>query len=301
MTKPHAILALCAALGLPAANAQPSGTLDKVKETRAITLGVRDASIPVSYLDGNQEAVGYSVDLCMKVVDAVKKELRMPDLEVRRQVVTSANRIPLIANGTVDLECGSTVNNLERQKIVAFSDTTFLVKTKFIAKKASNIHAVSDLKGKTVVVTSGTNTMEKVNALNQRLSLGLTILPGADHGQSFTYVETGRAVAFAEDDILLAGLAANSKSPKDYALVAIEGMDADPYSLMLRRDDPAFKRVVDGALVQVFKSGEAQQLYDKWFMKPIPPKGIVLDFPPSEQWKRIVASPTDSGDPKDYR
>jgi glutamate/aspartate transport system substrate-binding protein len=298
----QAILAVCAVLALPVAQAQPAGgTLGKVRETGVITLGVRDASIPFSYLDGNQQAVGYSVDLCMKVVDAVKKELGMPNLEVRRQVVTSANRIPLIANGTVDIECGSTVNNLERQKIVAFSDTTFLVKTKFIAKKASNIRTVADLKGKTVAVTSGTNTMEKINALNQSMGLGLTILPGADHGQSFTYMDTGRAVAFAEDDILLAGLAANSKSPGDYALVAIEGMDADPYSLMLRRDDPAFKRVVDGALVQVFKSGEIEKIYDKWFVKPIPPKGIVLSFPPSDQWKRIVAAPTDSGDPRDYR
>lgn len=300
--KRKTILALCLALAAPAAYAQPaSGTLGKVKETNAITLGVRDASIPFSYLDGNQQAVGYSVDLCMKVVDAVKKELGLPGLEVRRQVVTSANRIPLMANGTVDLECGSTVNNLERQKIVAFSDTTFIVKTKFIAKKASHIRTVSDLKGRTVAVTSGTNTMEKITEINKRLGLNLTILPGADHSQSFTYVELGRAVAFAEDDILLAGLAANSKTPKDYDLIEIEGMDADPYALMLRRDDPAFKRVVDGALVETFRSGEAGKLYDKWFMKPIPPRGIVLDFPPSEAWKRIVAHPTDSGDPKDYR
>jgi len=289
-------------LALPAvAGAQDAGTLKKIKDSGAITLGVRDASIPFSFLDDQQNAVGYSVDLCSRVVEAVKRELKMPNLEVKKQVVTSSNRIPLIANGTVDLECGSTVNNIERQKIVAFSDTTFLVNTKFIAKKASGIHTVKDLKGKTVVVTSGTNTAQKVNEINQQMNLGMTILTGKDHPESFTYVETGRAVAFAEDDILLAGLAANSKAPDSFSLVTIEGMLADPYALMLRRDDPQFKKLVDATLVSVFKSGEINAIYDKWFMKPIPPRQIVLNFPPSDQWKRVVALPTDSGDPKDYR
>ncbi len=302
MKKTLWIAALCTAMAIPAARAQaPGGTLGKIRERGEIVLGVRDASIPFSFLDGQQNAVGYSVDLCMHVVGAVRKKLGMPDLQVRKQVVTSATRIPLIANGTIDLECGSTVNNLERQKLVAFSVTTFLVNTKFIAKKASGIHAVRDLKGKTVIVTAGTNTAEKVNDLNRRLGLDLTVLRGNDHPQSFASVETGRAVAFAEDDILLAGLAANSKTPRDFDLVAIDGMDADPYSLMLRRDDPEFKKVVDGAIEQLFGSGEIAKLYDKWFMKPIPPRGIVLDFAPSAQWKRIVAHPTDSGDPKDYR
>ncbi len=293
-------LAVCAVLAMNAAEAQ-AGTLGKVRATRAFTLGVRDASIPFSFVDENQNAVGYSVDLCRRVAEAVKKELKMPDLEVKRQVVTSANRIPLIANGTVDIECGSTVNNIERQKIVAFSDTTFLVNTKLVAKKASGIRSIQDLKGKAVAVTAGTNTMQKVYEINNRLGLGLTILPGKDHPESFMFVETGRAVAFFEDDILLAGLAANSKSPNDYALVAIEGMDADPYALMMRRDDPAFKRLVDATIQQVFSSGDIYGIYDQWFTKPIPPRGIVLSFPQSAQWKRIVAHPTDSGDPKDYR
>jgi glutamate/aspartate transport system substrate-binding protein len=289
-------------LALPAvASAQDSGTLKKIKDSGAITLGVRDASIPFSFLDDQQNAVGYSVDLCNRVVEAVKRELRMPNLEVKKQVVTSSNRIPLIANGTVDIECGSTVNNIERQKLVAFSVTTFLVNTKFIAKKTSGIQTVKDLKGKTVVVTSGTNTSQKVNEINQQMNLGMTILMGKDHPESFTYVETGRAVAFAEDDILLAGLAANSKAPDSFALVTIEGMLADPYALMLRRDDPQFKKLVDATLTSVFKSGEINAIYDRWFMKPIPPRQIVLNFPPSEQWKRVVAQPTDSGEPKDYR
>jgi glutamate/aspartate transport system substrate-binding protein len=289
-------------LALPAiASAQESGTLKKIRDSGAITLGVRDASIPFSFLDDQQKAVGYSVELCNRVVEAVKRELKMPNLEVKKQVVTSSNRIPLIANGTVDIECGSTVNNIERQKLVAFSVTTFLVNTKFIAKKASGVQTVKDLKGKTVVVTSGTNTSQKVNEINQQMNLAMTILMGKDHPESFTYVETGRAVAFAEDDILLAGLAANSKAPDSFSLVTIEGMLADPYALMLRRDDPQFKKLIDATLTSVFKSGEINAIYDKWFMKPIPPRQIVLNFPPSEQWKRVVAQPTDSGDPKDYR
>jgi glutamate/aspartate transport system substrate-binding protein len=286
---------------VPALTLAQEGTLGKIKSSGAITLGVRDASIPFSFLDDKQEAVGYSVDLCMKVVEAVKRELKMPNLEVKKQVVTSANRIPLIANGTVDLECGSTVNNLERQKIVNFSITTFIVNTKFIAKKSSNIHALKDLKGKNVSVTAGTNTLGKIIDINKAQGLDLTIIQGKDHPESFLYVETGRTVAFAEDDILLAGLAANSKAPNDFNLIAIDGMLADPYSLMLRRDDPAFKKVVDDTLRHVFSSGEIFAIYDKWFAKPIPPRGIVLNFPQGEQWKKIVAHPTDSPDPKDYR
>jgi glutamate/aspartate transport system substrate-binding protein len=296
MTKLLMLLCLAAA----AATAAAQGTLKKIADANAIVLGVRDASIPFSFLDDKQEAVGYSVDLCMKVVEAARKELKRPNLEVKKQVVTSSNRIPLITNGTVDLECGSTVNNLERQKLVAFSLTTFVVNTKFIVPKASGAKRLQDLKGQRVAVTSGTNTMQKVNEMNAKTGLGLTILPGKDHGESFLLVQTGRAAAFAEDDILLAGLAANSRNPKDYELIAIEGMPSDPYALMMRRDDPQFKALVDGALRAVFASGEIQQTYDKWFVKPIPPRGIVLNFPKSEQWQRVVKTPTDSGDPKDY-
>jgi glutamate/aspartate transport system substrate-binding protein len=201
----------------------------------------------------------------------------------------------------VDIECGSTVNNLERQKLVAFSVTTFIVNTKFITKKSSGIKSFADLKGKTVAITAGTNTMQKVNDLNNKMGLGITIIPGKDHPESFMFVETGRAVAFFEDDILLAGLAANSKTPNDFTLVGIDGMDSDPYALMIRRDDPAFKKLVDATLKQAFTSREIFAIYDKWFTKPIPPRGIVLNFPQGAQWKKVVASPTDSGDPKDYR
>jgi glutamate/aspartate transport system substrate-binding protein len=298
----HRLFALLCLSGaaFAASAAEPTGTLKKIRDLNTLTLGVRDASIPFSFLDDKQEAVGYSVDLCMKVVEAARRELKLPGLQVKKQVVTSSNRIPLIANATVDLECGSTVNNLERQKLVAFSLTTFVVNTKLIVPKASGIRSLQDLKGRAVAATSGTNTMQKLNAINAQTNLGLTLLQGKDHGESFLLVQTGRASAFAEDDILLAGLAANSKTPGGFQLIAIEGMAADPYALMMRRDDPQFKALVDAALAAVFKSGEVEKIYDKWFTRPIPPRGITLNFPMSEQWKRVVRQPTDSGDPRDY-
>jgi len=255
-------LAATLAVALPAA-AEPGAVLKKIKDTGEITLGYRESSIPFSYLDDKAQPVGYSIELCGKVVDAIKAELKMPNLKVNRQAVTSQNRIPLVANGTVQLECGSTVNNLERQKLVAFSLTTFVVNTKLIVPKSSGIRSLQDLKGRAVAATSGTNTMQKLNTINAQTNLGLTLLQGKDHGESFLLVQTGRASAFAEDDILLAGLAANSKTPRDYQLIAIEGMAADPYALMMRRDDPQFKALVDGALAAVLKSGEVEKIYDK--------------------------------------
>jgi len=281
--------------------AQDAGTIKKLRDTNEIVLGVRDASIPFSYADDTGKSIGYSVDLCMAVVERLKRDLKLPGLQVRQQLVTSANRVPLVQNGTVDLECGSTVNNIERQKTVAFSLTTFIVNTKFIAKKSSNVHAVSDLKGKTVVVTSGTNTAQKIAILNKEMDLKLTVLNGKDHAESFLFVQNDRAVAFAEDDILLAGLAATSRTPDTFNLIAIDGMLADPYALMMRRDDPQFKAAVDAALRDYFASGDLQRTYDKWFVKPIPPRNIVLNFPMSEQLKRVIAKPTDSGDPQTYK
>jgi glutamate/aspartate transport system substrate-binding protein len=282
-------------------SAELTGTLKKISDSGTITLGVRDASIPFSYLDDKQESVGYSVDLCMKVVDAVKAELKKPDLKVVKQVVTSATRIPLIANGTVDIECGSTVNNIERQNQVAFTVTTFVVNTKLIVKKSGPVHTFADMKGRAIAVTSGANTVQKIAELNTQRALGMSMLNGQDHNGSFQLLETDRAAAFAEDDILLAGLGANSKTPDAYRLVEIDGMASDPYALMLRRGDPQFKALADRALVAAFKSGAAEALYKKWFTQPIPPRGITLNFPMSEQLRRTMRSPTDSGDPKDYR
>jgi len=292
-------LAATIAVALPAA-AEPGAVLKKIKDTGEITLGYRESSIPFSYLDDKAQPVGYSIELCGKVVDAIKAELKMPNLKVNRQAVTSQNRIPLVANGTVQLECGSTVNNVERQAQVSFSVTSFIVATRFVAKKSAGDKTVADLKGKTVAVTSGTNTLKRVRELNEARSLGMTILNGKDHAESMLLVTTGRAEAFFEDDILLTGMVAASNDPNGYAL-STEGYSVDPYALMFPKDDPEFKRVVDGALTGLYKSGEITKIYDRWFMKPIPPKNITLNFPVGAQLQTVFAKPTDSPNPGDYK
>jgi glutamate/aspartate transport system substrate-binding protein len=296
-----AVVALCAALvATPAATAQElTGTLKKIKDTGAITLGHRDASIPFSYFDDKQQAVGYAMDLCYKIVDGVKAELKMPNIQVKLNPVTSSTRIPLMANGTIDLECGSTTNNLERQKQVSFTITHFVTANRFVSKKAGNLHRLEDLKGKTVVSTSGTTNMKQITELNAQKNLGITILPAKDHAEAFLMVDTGRAVAFVMDDILLYSLVANSKNPADW-VISDAPLSVEPYGIMLRRDDAPFKKVVDTAMTNVYKSGEINKIYEKWFLKPVPPKGINLNLPMSGPFKKVVANPTDSGDPAAY-
>jgi glutamate/aspartate transport system substrate-binding protein len=293
------LAALCALLVATPAHAQ-EGTLKKIKETGVITLGHRDASIPFSYFDDKQAAIGYALDLCGKIVDAVKTELKMPNLQVKLNPVTSATRIPLMANGTIDLECGSTTNNLERQKQVSFTITHFVTANRFVSKKASNLKDLNDLKGKTVVSTSGTTNIKQITEINGQKNLGITILPAKDHAEAFLMVETGRAAAFVMDDILLFSLVASSKTPAEWAISA-EALSVEPYGIMLRKDDPSFKKVVDGAMTAVYKSGEINKIYAKWFLSPVPPKGINLNVPMSDVFKHVVAKPTDSGDPNDYK
>jgi glutamate/aspartate transport system substrate-binding protein len=276
------------------------GTLAKIKKSGTITLGVRDGSVPFSYLDDKQQYQGYSIELCMKVVTALQKQLGLPELKVVMNPVTSANRIPLMANGTIDLECGSTTNNLERQQQVAFAPTMFVVANRLLAKKSSNIHTLADMKGKTLVATAGTSTLKQMTILNKEQNLGMNIIVGKDHPESFLMVETGRAVAEANDDILLAAQRANSKAPGDYEITS-EALSVEPYGIMMRKGDPTFKKAVDDALVRFYKSGEdMQRLYHKWFMSPIPPKGINLRFPMPPQLEVVLAKPTDSGDPAAY-
>jgi glutamate/aspartate transport system substrate-binding protein len=296
------LLTAIAAAGLlaTAAHAQESPTLKKIKDSGTITLGVRDSSIPFSYLDDKQSYQGYSIDLCMKAVTAIQKHLGMTALNVKMQPVTSATRIPLMANGTVDLECGSTTNNLERQKQVAFAPTTFITANRLLAKKSSNIKSLNDMKGKTLVSTSGTSNLKQLTQLNAEKNLGMNIVAAKDHAEAFLMVETGRAVAFGMDDILLASLAASSKNPSEYSITQ-EALSVEPYGIMMRRDDPGFKKVVDDAIINVFKSGEINRIYSKWFQSPIPPKGINLNWPMSEQLKKVIAHPTDSGDPAAYK
>src|SRR5919108_1058645 len=250
-----------------------TGTLKKIKDTGTITLGHRESSLPFSYYDDKQQVVGYAMDLCARIVDGVKNELKLAKLETKLNPVTSATRIPLMANGTIDLECGSTTNNIERQKQVAFTITHFVTANRFVSKKAANLKTVDDLRGKPVVSTSGTTNIKQANEINAQKKLGMNILTAKDHAEAFLMVETDRAAAFFMDDILLYSLVAGSKSPADYT-ISPDALSVEPYGIMLRRDDAAFKKVVDGAMTAVYKSGQINAIYDKWFQKPIPPKGI---------------------------
>jgi glutamate/aspartate transport system substrate-binding protein len=301
LSKVWAVLACGSIFGMaaPAAAEELTGTLAKIKRTGTITLGVRDGSIPFSYLDDKQQYQGYSVDLCMKIVVAVQKHLGMTDVKVMMNPVTSANRIPLMANGTIDLECGSTTNNAERQKQVAFAPTMFVIANRLLSKRSSNIRSLADMKGKTLVATAGTTTLKQMTILNNEQQLGMNIVVGKDHPESFLMMETGRAVAEANDDILLASQVATSRSPADY-VISSEALSVEPYGIMLRREDAAFKQVVDAALTRLYKSDDYPKIYAKWFTNPIPPKNINLKFPMPPQLEAVIAKPTDSPDPAAY-
>ncbi|GJE70142.1 amino acid ABC transporter substrate-binding protein [Methylorubrum podarium] len=277
-----------------------TGTLKKVKDTGALTIGYRDASVPFSYLDGSQKPVGYAYEICLKVADAVKAHLKLDKLDVRLNPVTSATRIPLIANGTIDLECGSTTNNADRQRQAAFTNTHFLTATRFVAKKEKGLDKTDDLKGRTVVSTSGTTNIRQINEINAARGLGMRILPAKDHAEGFLMMETGRADAFVMDDVLLAALVAGSKTPEAYTISSEAQSRPEPYGIMLRKDDAPFKAVVDAATAALYKSPEGKALYDKWFTQPIPPRGINLKLPMSEAMQKVFASPSDSADPAAY-
>ena len=295
-------LTLAAAFSAGAANAEElTGTLKNIKETGAITLGYRDASIPFSYLDDSQKPIGFAMDICYRIVDAVKAELKLDKLEVKLNPVTSSTRIPLLANGTVDLECGSTTNNAERQKQIAFTNTHFLTASRYVSKKSSKINSIDDLKGKSVVSTSGTTNIKQLVEANAARNLGINVIAAKDHPEAFLMVETDRAVAYVMDDILLASFVAGSKDPDAYVISTDAFSTPEPYGIMLRKDDPAFKKVVDGATAALYTSGEGQKLYDKWFMQTIPPKGLNLNTPIGAELKHEFAKPSDSPDPASYK
>jgi len=271
-----------------------TGTLKKIKESGTIVLGVRESSIPFSYLDNNQKSIGYSIDLCLKVVDSLKKQLQLPNLKVETNPVTSQTRIPLMASGVIDLECGSTTNTKERQKQVAFSVAHYISSVRMAVKANSNIKTLDDLDGKPVVTTSGTTSDSLIKQNERGKKINVVNLYGKDHAESFLILETGRASAFVMDDVLLAGLIANSKKPDDFQIVGAP-LSVEPYGLMLRKDDPAFKKVVDDTLKSVFKSGEVNRLYTKWFLRPIPPRGIKLNLPLGDALKSAFQKPSDQG------
>jgi len=295
-------LALAAAVCAGQTNAEElTGTLKKIKETGAITIGYRDSSIPFSYLDDNQKPIGFAIDICYKIVDAVNNELKLDKLAVEFNPVTSSTRIPLLANGTIDLECGSTTNNADRLKQVAFTNTHFLTATRFVSKKSSNLNSIDDLKGKSVVSSSGTTNIKQLTEANAARNLGINIIPAKEHAESFLMVETDRAVAAVLDDILLASFVAGSRDPGAYVISKDAFSKPEPYGIMLRKDDPAFKKVVDGATAKLYTSGEGGKIYEKWFMAKIPPKGLTLNVPMGPELKHEFAKPSDSPDPDSYK
>ena len=277
-----------------------SDTLDKIRSSGVVTLGHRDTSIPFSYIDDAQRVVGFSIDLCSRVIDQIKTITKRPDLQVKYQPVTSATRIPLLANGTIDIECGSTTNTVERQAQVAFSSTTYLTTSNFVSKKSAGISGFDDLKGRAVVSSSGTTSLRLLNELNARKALGMSIIPAKDHAEAFLMVTTDRAAAFVMDDVLLAGLVANAQDPLIFA-ISSEFLSVEPYAIMMRRDDPGFKQLVDASLGDMFRSGDFERTYQKWFESPIPPRNINLKLPMSAALKKVVQHPTDTADPAAYQ
>ena len=282
---------LSASAVLPA-QAQESLTLKKIKDAGAITLGHRESSIPFSYYDDKQQVIGYSHELMLKVVDDIKANLKLAKLDTKLMPVTSANRITLIQNGTVDIECGSTTNNLERQKQVGFSTTIFVIGTKLMAKKDAGIKDFPDLAGKNVVTTAGTTSERLLRKMNEDKQMKMNVISAKDHGEAFLTLETGRAVAFMMDDALLYGEIAKAKKPGDW-LVTGTAQSKEAYGCMLRKDDQEFKKLVDASLTKAMTSGDAEKIYAKWFMNPIPPKGLNLNMTLSDEMKAAYKAPND--------
>jgi glutamate/aspartate transport system substrate-binding protein len=286
------VVGFCLLTGNSGAADDLTGTLKKIREAGAVSVGHRESSIPFSYYDDQNAVVGYSQDLVMLVVDAIKKKLNLPNLQVKLIPVTSQNRIPLVQNGTIDIESGSTTNNLERQQQVAFSDSMFIVGTRLLVKKDSGIQDFPDLKGKNVVVTAGTTSERLIRALNEKEGMKMNIISAKDHGESFLTLQSGRAVAFMLDDALLAGERAKARKPGDWVIVGTP-QSKEAYGMMMGKGDAQFKTLVDETIAKAETSGEAAKLYQKWFQSPIPPKNLNLELPLSEEMKALFKSPND--------
>ena len=276
------------------------GTLAKIAELGEISVGHRDGAVPFSYYDDQQRPVGYAMDLCAKVVEAIKLKLDEPDLKVSYLPVTGATRMPLLANGTIDMECGTTTNNAERQRQVSFSNTYFVAGVRILSKKNAPIETMADAKGKTVVTLAGTTSVKVISEINAAQNLGLNVLSVKDLAEGMLTLQTERAVALIFDDVSIAGAAATSKNPDDFIMSA-EPLSVEPYGIMLRRGDDAFKELVNATLDELYASGEINAIYDKWFVQPIPPRGINMNFPMSSQLKKVIARPTDDPNPELYR
>ena len=277
-----------------AATANAEDTLKKIKDSGKITMGIRESSAPLSYLDATQQPIGYHIDICKAIIEDIKKTIGAPALKTEIQAVTSQNRIPLMTNGTIDIECGSTTNSVARQKQVAFAYTTFVSNVRMAVKKPSGITSMAQLDGKPVATTQGTTSVALMRANEKTKNIDFKEVYGKDHGDSFLMLENDRAVAFIMDDNLLAGLIANSKSPLLFHIVG-ETLSTEPIGIMMRKDDPEFKKIADATIARMMKNGEIDKLYAKWFMSKVPPKNIALNFEMSAELKALIKNPNDKG------
>ena len=282
---------LVAAL-LAAGVVQASGTLDKIKSSGTITLGVRESSGALGFTLGDGKYVGFHTEMAERISSDLRKKLGLSSLTVKFQPVTSQNRIPLIENGTVDLECGSTTNNAARQKQVSFAVTTYVEEVRIAVKANSGITSISQLNGKKVATTTGTTSVQLLRKHERANGVNFEEVFGKDHADSFLLLESGRADAFVMDGQILAGNIAKAKNPKDFRIVG-EVLNVEPIACMLRKDDPAFKTAVDDSIKGMIKSGDLAKLYDKWFMQPIPPSNTPVGLPLSEATKAAWANPND--------
>ena len=285
---------MATAVAVPAHAQSPGGTLAKIRETGEIRLGHRDVSVPFSYLDDNQKPIGFAMDLCGRIVDAVKSELKLPAIQTKLQPIQLSTQIPLIQNGTIDIVCGPATNTLERQKVVAFSNTIFVSSIRAVVKKDAAIKTFEDLSGKPVSLTSGSTSIALLTARGQEKNFQTKNVLSADHAASFLALTTGRSEAFIMDDILLASLIANSPDPDNWRIID-DSLRTEPYGLIIRKDDPEFKNLIDKTLVAMMKSNQFGDLYAKWFLTPIPPRNVNLNFPMTAPLKDAVANPTDKG------
>jgi len=295
------ILILAALLGAAlGVHAKDSPTLRKIREAGVITLGYRDGSVPFSYLDSAHRPVGYSIDICQRVVDAVREHLGLPDLERRFVLVNSATRVPMVANRTVDLECGVTTHTVDRQRHVAFSVTTYVAASRLVSRRTEPVRRLQDLRGRVVTSTVGTTSLAHLQRLSTEQGLAMTIVAARDDPDAFRWVETGRADAFAMDDVLLRGMIALARTPSDF-VVSEDALSVEPYAIMLPKGDPVFKDLIDRAIVAMFRKGEVDALYRRWFESAIPPGGVNLALPMLPAMRRVIEQPTDTPDPAHYR
>ncbi|PVX86550.1 glutamate/aspartate ABC transporter substrate-binding protein [Paraburkholderia unamae] len=282
----------CLALMQPAAAQVAQPTLEKIRSANIIAIGYRETSVPFSYVVGDNKVIGFSQDICDKVIEAVKAKTNRPNLQVRFIPVTSQNRIPLVQNGTVDLECGVTTNLKARQAQVTFSNTFFIATTRLLTRKDSGIHDFPDLAGKTVLTNQGTTSERILRRMNIDKQMNMRIISARDYGEGRATLESGRAVAYMMDDVLLAGTRSLTANPSEWTIVGTP-QSSEAYGFMMRNNDPEFRQLVNNAMAGIMKSGEIDALYTKWFEKPVPPKGANFQFPMSEALRALYAAPND--------